>query len=120
MVKNSIILGKNVSFLSFGFFMNLLPSISWRARTALAGHLETDLRDFSRNLELSLPLNPHLTPLVLSTLGILDRYIYLCDLDRLHLIQKTCWVYSTLGTSPELTVRLNTCTLYSGWVKHSQ
>ena len=100
--------------------MNLLPSISWRARTALAGHLETDLRDFSRNLELSLPLNPHLTPLVLSTLGILDRYIYLCDHDRLHLLQKTCWVYFTLGTSPDWTVRPYACTLYSSWVKHSQ
>ena len=34
-----------------------------------------------------------------------------CDPVRLHLLRKTCWIDSTLG-SPGLTVRLNAYTLY--------
>ena len=131
--------------INFGFFMNLLPSISWSARTALAGHLETDLRDFSRNLELSLPLNPHLTPLVLSTLAILDRYIsgiltgYICCKKRagstLHLVLVQTGPYDWmhiqyLGTShtvqalssPDTQCRAEPATLYLpnvAWQEHN-
>ena len=40
-----------------------------------------------------------------------------CDLARLHLLHKTCWVDSTLG-SPDWTVRLNAYTVHAvpAWI----
>ena len=43
---------------------------------------------------------------------------FTADLARLHLWHKTCWVDSTLG-SPDWTVRLNACTLYSTGLDHT-